>query len=63
MTVMSNKGRLQTLARGCPPRWQIACPTRAIECLRAALAYITSRDKVWLATGSELIDAFKAQEL
>lgn len=33
-----------------------------IDCLRSALAYITSHDRVWLATGGEIIDAFKAQE-
>jgi peptidoglycan/xylan/chitin deacetylase (PgdA/CDA1 family) len=33
-----------------------------IDALRGALTHITSHDKVWLATGSEIIDAFKAQE-
>jgi peptidoglycan/xylan/chitin deacetylase (PgdA/CDA1 family) len=33
-----------------------------IDALRSALAHITARDNVWLATGSEIIDAFKAQE-
>jgi len=33
-----------------------------IDALRSALAYITSSEKVWLATGSEIIDAFKAQQ-
>lgn len=33
-----------------------------IDALRGALAHITSREKVWLATGSEIIDAYKAQE-
>lgn len=33
-----------------------------IDSLRGALAHITSHDKVWLATGSEIIDAFKVQE-
>jgi peptidoglycan/xylan/chitin deacetylase (PgdA/CDA1 family) len=34
-----------------------------IDALRGALAHITSNEKVWLATGSEIIDAFKAQEI
>jgi hypothetical protein len=33
-----------------------------IDALRSALAHITARDNVWLATGSEIIDAFKDQE-
>jgi peptidoglycan/xylan/chitin deacetylase (PgdA/CDA1 family) len=34
-----------------------------IDALRGALAYITAHDNVWLSTGSEIIDAFKAQEI
>ena len=33
-----------------------------IDALRGALAHITAHDKVWLATGSQIIDAFKTQE-
>jgi allantoinase len=33
-----------------------------IGALRSALQYITSHDRVWLATGSEIIDAFKVHE-
>ena len=32
-----------------------------IDALRGALTYITGHDKVWLALGSEIIDAYKAQ--
>jgi peptidoglycan/xylan/chitin deacetylase (PgdA/CDA1 family) len=34
-----------------------------IDALRSALAYITAHDSVWLSKGSEIIDAFTAQEL
>jgi peptidoglycan/xylan/chitin deacetylase (PgdA/CDA1 family) len=34
-----------------------------IDALRRALAHVTAYDKVWLATGSEIIDAYKAHEL
>ena len=34
-----------------------------IDALRGALAHITAYEHVWLATGSEIIDAFKAQEV
>ena len=33
-----------------------------IGALRSALEYIASQDKVWLATGGEIIDAFRAYE-
>jgi peptidoglycan/xylan/chitin deacetylase (PgdA/CDA1 family) len=33
-----------------------------IDALRSAFAHITAHDHVWLCTGSEIIDAFKAQE-
>jgi allantoinase len=33
-----------------------------IGALRSALQYVTSHDRVWLATGSEIIDAFKVHE-
>jgi hypothetical protein len=33
-----------------------------IGALRSALRYVTSHDKVWLATGAEIIDAFKDYE-
>jgi hypothetical protein len=33
-----------------------------IGALRRALEHITAQDHVWLATGSEIIDAFKAYE-
>jgi allantoinase len=33
-----------------------------IDALRGALAHITAHENVWLATGSEIIDAYKAQE-
>jgi allantoinase len=39
----------------------IGQPNR-IDSLRGALRYITSHEKVWLATGSEIIDAYRAQE-
>ncbi len=32
-----------------------------IDALRRTLAYITAHDKVWLARGGEIIDAYKAQ--
>ena len=31
-----------------------------IRALQRALAHIASHDKVWLATGSEIIDAWRA---
>jgi hypothetical protein len=33
-----------------------------IGALRSALQYVASHDHVWLATGSEIIDAFKDYE-
>jgi allantoinase len=39
----------------------IGQPNR-IDSLRSALAYVTGHRHVWLATGSEIIDAFKAQQ-
>jgi allantoinase len=39
----------------------IGQPNR-IDSLRSALAYVTSHPHVWLATGSEIIDAYKAQQ-
>jgi allantoinase len=33
-----------------------------IGALRSALSHITAHDKVWLTTGSEIIDAFKAHD-
>lgn len=38
----------------------IGQPNR-IDALRSALKYITSHQRVWLATGSEIIDAFRSQ--
>ncbi len=38
----------------------IGAPHR-IKYLDRALQYVTSKEKVWLATGSEIIDAFRAQ--
>ncbi|MBT3535754.1 MAG: polysaccharide deacetylase, partial [Rhodospirillaceae bacterium] len=32
-----------------------------IKALEEALSYITGHDGVWSATGSEILDAFKAQ--
>jgi hypothetical protein len=52
-TRISMKSRRRAWRRGAPHR---------IDALDAALEYIGKHDKVWKATGTEIVEAFLAQK-